>query len=163
MNENLLKHIYEQYERELYFYLYGLCHNHAVAEDLVQDTFLKAFLTLQDEHPNFRAWLYMVARNLFLDYIRKESHVTEIVENKIESNSAFVDMLIADEMCSILYQAIGDLEPRKREILLLQYFSKLPQREIAEVIGISPEYVRVLSSRAKRDLKRRMEELGYEV
>ena len=163
MNDHLLQQIYKQYQRELYLYLYGLCHNHAVAEDLMQDTFLKAFLTLQDGHPNFRAWLYMVARNLFLDYIRKEKHMTELPENQMTSDEEPIELLIADEMRSVLYRAIGELDPKKREILLLQYFSKLPQKEIAEVLGIRFEYVRVLSSRAKRELRHRMEELGYEV
>ena len=163
MNESLLQQIYKQYQRELYLYLYGLCRNRTVAEDLMQDTFLKAFLTLQDGHPNFRAWLYMVARNLFFDYMRKESHMTEFSENQIPSDDEPVERLIADEMRSALYQAIGNLDSRKREVLLLQYFSKLPQKEIAVILRIKPEYVRVLSSRAKRELKRQMEALGYDV
>ena len=66
MEQKLLTLVYEKYHRELYLYIYSLSRNHHIAEDLTQETFLKALLSLPEEHGNIRAWLYMVARNLFL-------------------------------------------------------------------------------------------------
>ena len=70
-NEILLK-LYGLYQKELYLYLYSLCGDGHLAEDLLHETFLKALLALPDGHTNMRAWLYMVARNLFYNQQKKE-------------------------------------------------------------------------------------------
>ena len=48
MENELLRQLYRKYRRELYLYLYSLCKNHELAEDLLQETFLKALLALPD-------------------------------------------------------------------------------------------------------------------
>ena len=70
-NEILLK-LYSLYQKELYLYLYSFCGDRHLAEDLLHETFLKALLALPDGHTNMRAWLYMVARNLFYNQQKKE-------------------------------------------------------------------------------------------
>lgn len=65
MEKDILKQLYQKYRKEIYLYLYSLCKNSSLAEDLLQETFLKALLSLPDDHTNMRAWLYLVARNLF--------------------------------------------------------------------------------------------------
>ena len=71
MEKDILKQIYQKYRKEIYLYLYSLCKNSSLAEDLLQETFLKALLSLPDDHTNMRAWLYLVARNLFFNYYSK--------------------------------------------------------------------------------------------
>ena len=66
-NQILLK-LYSLYQKELYLYLYSFCGDRHLAEDLLHETFLKALLALPDGHTNMRAWLYMVARNLYYNY-----------------------------------------------------------------------------------------------
>ena len=53
------------------------------------------------------------------------------------------------------------LDDKKREVLTLQYFAELSQKEISNILKITPENVRVLSYRAKKELKKLMEETGY--
>ena len=71
-NEILLKTLQSLSERT-YLYLYSLCGDRHLAEDLLHETFLKALLALPDGHANMRAWLYMVARNLFYNQWKKNS------------------------------------------------------------------------------------------
>ena len=163
MHQKQLEQLYLQCQKELYLYLYGLCQNQALAEDLVQETFLKALLSLPDHHPNFRAWLYLVARNLFLDTQRKDSRLEPLDREPPGTEDILWNRLLADEQKSALYEALGTLEPRKREILLLQYFSRLPQKEIAALLHLRPDHVRVLASRGRQELKTRLEELGYDL
>ena len=66
MKDVLLKTLYQTYSREIYLYLYSLCGQTAMSEELMQETFLKARLSLRESHTNMRAWLYTVARNLYL-------------------------------------------------------------------------------------------------
>ena len=109
-----------------------------------------------------RAWLYMVARNLFYNQQKKKSReiLTEVQdyfpEKKTEEN--LLEKFLKEEKRRILYQAIRRLDIKKREVIQLQYFGGMSQKEIAAVLHITPENVRVLAYRAKKDLKKYMEE-----
>lgn len=162
MEQKLLTLVYEKYHRELYLYIYSLSRNHHIAEDLTQETFLKALLSLPEEHGNIRAWLYMVARNLFFNYREKVSRNVSLEEEMKRSDEEkdLLANMIENERKLQLYQALKKLDMKKREILLLQYFGDLSQKEIAAVLHITPENVRVLAYRAKKELKKYMEQQG---
>ena len=166
MDNELLRQLYRKYQRELYLYLYSLCKNHELAEDLLQETFLKALLALPDGHMNMRAWLYMVARNLFFNYCKKEKQttVTELSEEiPDEKAGTMPDMLLEEERSRLLYRALQQLERTKREVLLLQYFAGLSQKDIAAILHLTPENVRVLAYIGKRELRSYMEGNGYDI
>lgn len=162
MEQKLLTLVYEKYHRELYLYIYSLSRNHHIAEDLTQETSLKALLSLPEEHGNIRAWLYMVARNLFFNYREKASRNVSLEEEMKRSDEEkdLLANMIENERKLQLYQALKKLDMKKREILLLQYFGDLSQKEIAAVLHITPENVRVLAYRAKKELKKYMEQQG---
>lgn len=162
MEQKLLTLVYEKYHRELYLYIYSLSRNHHIAEDLTQETFLKALLSLPEEQGNIRAWLYMVARNLFFNYREKASRNVSLEEEMKRSDEEkdLLANMIENERKLQLYQALKKLDMKKREILLLQYFGDLSQKEIAAVLHITPENVRVLAYRAKKELKKYMEQQG---
>lgn len=160
-----LQQLYKIYQKPIYLYLYAMCHNAAVAEDLTQDTFVKALLSLPADHSNVKAWLYMVARNLYLNYRKSEKRNISWDELPYQEDIA-IDNLLAEMICSekkrLLFQGINKLSATKREVLQLQYFCGLSQKEIASVLGLSNANVRVLVLRAKRELKCYLEENGYE-
>ena len=169
MENKILQQVYHKYHREIYLYLYSLCKNHEVAEDLTQETFLKSMLSLSETHANIRAWLYLVARNLYFNYSKKENRNVLLDEGEMES-AFYVDSaketlerILTDERRRLLYQALKKLDERSREILTLQYFCNLSQKEIAALLKLNPENVRVLSYRGKRRLKEYMEANGYEI
>ena len=64
MAQGDFEQVYREYSLVIYHYLLKLGSPEAVAEDLMQETFEKALLSLSDNHTNMRAWLYLVARNL---------------------------------------------------------------------------------------------------
>ena len=184
MDADLLNTLYQNYHRELFLYLYALCKNRELAEDLTQETFLKALLSLPKGHANIRAWLYLVGRNLYFNYWKKEQHTVftpDFPETSSASEDSPVDALIADERrrasCRsissstrcfserrrALFTALNSLAQNKREVLLLQYFSGLSQKEIAAVLHLTPENVRVLSYRAKKELKNCLEVHDYDL
>ena len=70
-----------------------------------------------------------------------------------------LEKILEEENRRILYQAIRRLEVKKREVIQLQYFGGMSQKEIAAVLHITPENVRVLAYRAKKELKKDLEEL----
>lgn len=164
MDKNILEKLYAMYSREIYLYLFSFCHSHTLAEDLMQETFLKAILSLPDEHTNMRAWLYMVARNLF--YNHRKKHGQEVSYDQaidLSGGDDLMNRILKDERTQHLYRALAQLEERKREVLLLQYFSGLSQKQIASVLHISPENVRILAYRGKKEIKQWMEGNGYDI
>ena len=152
-NEILLK-LYSLYQKELYLYLYSLCGDRHLAEDLLHETFLKALLALPDGHTNMRAWLYMVARNLFYNQQKKKSR--EILMDQQEYLSAektdedLLEKILEEENQRMLYQAIRRLEIKKREIIQMQYFGGMSQKEIAAVLHITPDRVVSEAFRSER-------------
>ncbi len=169
MDRSILSELYQRYHKELYLYLYSLCKNHAETEDLLQETFLKALLSLPEEHTNVRAWLYLVGRNLFLNRRKKDQKMLLVKDtatfptDKHLKESEFINDLIKEEQKQFLYQALFTLSPVKREILTLHYWSGFTHREIAAMMKLTPENVRVLAHRAKKELKQYMEVNGYDL
>lgn len=166
MDKELLNILYSRYSREIYLYLYSLSGDAALSEDLLQETFLKALLSLSDSHTNVRAWLYVVARNLYFNTFKKEKgkvSLEEMQRKDDEGENTLFDEIMQDESRRILYEAINSLEPKKREVLQMQYFGNLSQKEIAAILHITPENVRVLSYRARRELKSYLEAKNYDI
>ena len=167
LEEKMIKQLYHQYGKELFLYLYSMYQQKELAEDLLQETFLKAILALPEYHTNMRAWLYKVARNLFYNLYKRnrreicdEEYLKKISKLEVDE---FLEEYISKQETRILYTAMQKLSPVKREVLELQYFGQMPLKEIANVLQLSQENVRVLSHRAKKDLKKLMEVEGYEV
>jgi RNA polymerase sigma-70 factor (ECF subfamily) len=160
--------LYEQFGTEIYLYLYSLCHNHSLAEDLRQETFLKALLALPDYHTNMRAWLYLVARNLYFNRRKNDKRLIPLEETHHEimhpdPTDDLLDRIIVKKQIRMLYQALSMLPLQKSEILMMQYFGNMTHREIAVIMHLTTENVRVLSYRAKKELKIYMEAKGYEL
>ena len=170
MENDVLAVVYRTYSREIYLYLYGLSHNRQLSEDLMQETFAKALITVVTADTGIRAWLYKVARNLYFNTYRKDKRLIiglENAENKgvirVEIEESPLSKLLRTEREKALYKALNKLEGKKREVLLLQYFSGLSGKDIAKLLDITTENARILAFRGKKELKLYLEEAGYEI
>lgn len=98
MDNRILQILYEKYYQEIFLYLLSLSHDSLLAEDLVQETFLKAILSLDEKHPNIRAWLYRVARNFYFNEKKKldRNVLTDSFDENIKDENAdsFLEKLI---------------------------------------------------------------------
>ena len=174
LEKELLEELYHRYGQEIYRYLYAICRNRLMAEDIMQDVFCKALISLPSSHVNARAWLYMVGRNLLLNEMKKQKRqiYSEEPEKRATDRMRGFDGVsegnpeeetIKKEEREILRQALLMLDIRKREILVLSYFEHFTLKEAAAIMGISYENARILSMRAKRELRGIMEVNGYEI
>ena len=170
MENDVLAVVYRTYNREIYLYLYGLSHNRQLSEDLMQETFAKALITVATADTGIRAWLYKVARNLYFNTYRKDKRLIIGLENarnkaeiREEIEESPLSKLLRTEREKALYKALNKLEGKKREVLLLQYFSGLSGKDIAKLLDITTENVRILAFRGKKELKLYLEEAGYEI
>lgn len=163
MENNLVKKIYILYSKEIYLYIYSICHSKEIAEDLTQETFVKAILSLANSHKNMRAWLYIVARNLTYNYLRK--HNKEIIKDEIivEEFNEPVDEIIKNEDKRYLYKTLFKIKSETREILILKYFNGLSIKEISSITNLTEQNIKVIIHRGKRKVRKIMEEEGYEI
>ena len=174
MDRGLLEELYCRYGQEIYRYLFAICRDRFAAEDILQDVFCKALLSLPSSHVNARAWLYMVGRNLLLNEMKKQKsqiyseEPEKRAEDRMEDTAGIPggnpeERTIKKEESEILRRALLSLDIRKREVLILSYFEHFTLKETAAIMGISYENARILSMRAKRELRRIMEVNGYEI
>ena len=163
MDKALLEELYQRYGAEIFRYLYAMCRDRLLAEDIMQDAFCRALISLPTSHVNARAWLYMVGRNLLINEMKKRKR--ELCSDDMESiaDGDPEKQAIRKEENSMLQEALLSLDERKREILILNYFERFTLKEAAVIMGISYENARILSMRAKRELRRIMEVNGYEI
>lgn len=91
---------------------------------------------------------------------KADVYAAEAVEKKQDSLS---DILIRNEQKKMLYEAMLKLPDRQREILELFYFSEMSMKQIAEIMKLTPQNVRVLAYRAKKQLREYMEVKEYEL
>lgn len=169
LDKHLLEALYHRYYKELYIFVYSLCGSETVTDDILQDTFLKALLALKDSHTNMRAWLYIVARNLYYNYYNRQKNLFSIETEEVDRRNsrekiisgegeAFIQNDILEEILhkeekKRVWDAVNRLKGQKKEVILLQYFGDFSQKEIAAMLKITSGNVKVLSYRAKKELK----------
>lgn len=163
MENDILELIYRRYMKQVYLYLFSLCRSREMAEDLVQETFLKALYAVEMAEEYILPWLLKVAKNLYIDNWRKAKDVLDIDEIILSDNEAeILYQFIQREQNRRLYEAILLLEEREREVVVLYYFAGISQNEISRQMKISNGNVRVILHRAKKRLRKLLEKLEPE-
>jgi RNA polymerase sigma-70 factor, ECF subfamily len=161
VDSDAIAKLYNTYSKQVYIYTFSLCGNHQVAEDIMQEAFVKAMLSLECSHNNIQAWLFRVCRNLWIDYLRKPKHLADVEIDSLniqDGSLDFLEKIIQAEQSRKLYMTILSLPQSLREVLIFYYYMELPQNKIAEILNISNGTVRTLLYRARNKLKTMMEE-----
>lgn len=152
--------LYKKYNRELYIYALSLCKDHHLSQDLVSETFFKALLSLDIGEGYIKYWLFRVCKNLYLDYLKKNSRLEDMESSakklSIEDNT--LDKIILNEDRRRIYFEVLSLQPSYKEIVILYYYCNLSLKEISEVTGVSQGAARTLLFRARKKLKEFLEE-----
>ena len=146
----MITELYTVYRAELLKYCCMICGNVSDAEDLLQETFLKALshLDLLEElgAKERRAWLYKVARNLFYDSCRRQAvERSRLPQPEEETDGGFSESETA--------MLLSTLPPDLSQIFIKRYFLGYNSKELAEEYGLSPSGVRAALSRARKLLR----------
>ena len=139
-----------RYQSKLFNYIYFVVRNQELAEDIFQETFVKAIVTIQQGRytadGKFGAWLTRIAHNLVIDSFRQERN-----ENTVSNDDSEVDLLNNAELCedNVEMQMINDqtlndvrrlvnaLSDEQREVVYMRFYQDLSFKEIAEITGVS--------------------------
>ncbi len=169
----------DRHKSRIYGTLLSLVGDADLAEELAQETFVKAFLGLSGfrEDSSFSTWLVQIAIHGARDHRRKMSRLRkrrvisldalrETMRHELEpadtrrsaDPSAGVD---AHEEISMVREALAQLPPEYREIIVLKHFQEWPYEQIANSTGDTVGTLKVRAHRARRLLKERLAELGW--
>lgn len=163
MDADLLEELYRKHYTSVLLYCTCLCGDQHLAQDLVADAFVKAYLSLPNDVPSFRYWLLRVCRNLWIDHLRKRKWETSFKSlEHASSNCTPESQYLQDEQKRFLWDCILQLQPLDRELVTLHYFSGIGLQEAAAILGKSYESTRQRMVRLRKILRQQMEEQGYD-
>ena len=133
------------------------------AEEVVQDTFVRAFASLEHFRgdSSLRTWLFTIARRLVVDRrraFRRRREVGNLEDVDAATEYTALDGLIASEAQRKVWGAVGKLSPTQREVFLLRVNEGLSYKEIAEVAGTTEGAARVHYHNALRTVKENLNE-----
>ncbi len=173
--ELALKEAIDRYKSMVYKIAIGFTHDREVADDIVQDVFLKLWEKAPDldlKNTKLSTWLYRVALNHSINYSRREkfkSFVHDLsqftrttddgaVEIQIEDSAARDPQQYAEnkELGEILKKAIDSLPKKQRIAFILTKYQGMSAKEVAEVMDLSPGNVDVLVYRAKKAMQKKI-------
>jgi RNA polymerase sigma-70 factor (ECF subfamily) len=147
-NEGAYKRLVDKYERALFFHILKMVKDREQVEDLVQETFVKAFDNLNTYNTNyaFSTWLYRIATNHTIDYLRKKKLKTLSIDDPVKTKDGDMEMQLPDESAGtdrdiirkqrqkIVQQAIKDLPEKYRKVIELRHMEEKSYQEISDVL-----------------------------
>lgn len=160
MKAQLWSEWFAEYQQPLYRYLYRMCGSREVAEELLQETFYRAMLSLSiQDARQARAWLYKVARLLYIDWLRKQTSEKSMLENirRLFSASSRTyepeTMYRQKEDKQRAEWILQQLPERMRTILYLREIEEFSYQELAETLAMSLDQVKVTLHRARKKFR----------
>jgi RNA polymerase sigma-70 factor (ECF subfamily) len=147
------------HDQPLRRYAYSLCRNWDLANDAVQNTWLRLYRSKRGEvEPKIPAWLFLVCRRQVIDYLRRKGRMIE--ENQpheaISPDAAPVTVAENEDASRVLFEQIEFLPTAQREVLRLKFQGGLSYAEIGNVTDRTTNAVGVLIHTAMRTLRERV-------
>lgn len=149
-NNSAFDVLLNRHKDRLYYYIYFIVRSKEVAEDIFQETFVKAIIKLQEGRyqpdGKFGAWITRIAHNLVIDQFRIERN-----ENTISNDDTEVDLLndaklaegtienrmVNEQVLSDVRMLIDELPDCQREVVFMRYYQDLSFKDIADITGVS--------------------------
>ncbi|MDE0089288.1 MAG: RNA polymerase sigma factor, partial [Candidatus Poribacteria bacterium] len=164
----------EKYQESIHALAWRKIHDFHYAEEIMQDTFLKAYNKLPTlKNPNqFAGWLHVIAKRLCIDWVRRqkpimqsleETHPQEIDESSYTQHLSEQRMTERTEYChELVQQLLEKLPENEREVVTLYYLDEMSTKEIGEVMGVSVNTITSRLQRARKRLQTDQERLDQE-
>ena len=169
--QRAFRELLQRYERPVFSLIYRMVRDRALAEDLSQETFIRAFRSIGKYNPSYKfsSWIFKIAHNLTIDHLRKkridtislqgsrhamtedaQARTQPVVESSDERPDAYVENI---ELGSEIEAAIGRLRPHYRTVTLLRHVEGYSYTEIAEIMDLPLGTVKTYIHRARLELK----------
>ncbi len=172
-NESAFSLLLDRYKDAVYRIIIKIVHNQEEAQDLLQETFMKAFGSLSSYNAQYRftTWLYKIAANNCIDFLRKRRLISVSLDQPLKTKDGEVSFELPDwtynpelDLASrqkflSIEAAINSLPPKYREVIIFRHKQDKPYEEIAEILGIPVGTVKARIFRARELLKKKLKPL----
>ena len=163
-----MEEVYRQNARIVYHYLYSLCRDKELAEDLTQDTFLRAFQAIEsfDGSCKLSTWLCQIGKHLLYQTWEKQKREIPMAWNDPPPNEHITvhrdaaEEAIAKVELAEMMNEMNSLPTAMREVIYLRAISGLSYREIGQMLGKSENWARVNFYRGKELLLKKRHEVS---
>ncbi len=154
-NYNAFGLLINKYQNYVYAILRQLLKSNEDAEEAYQDTFMKVYRSLEsyNEKAKFSSWLYRIAYNTGLDYLKKKKRTTELIDNIENQGDGHHNGQETRDLKRILRKLVRQLPQEEAVIITLFYFEENTVKEIAEITGISESNIKTKLFRARKKMR----------
>ncbi len=146
----------ERYHIGLIIHCEQMVHDRDVAEDIAQQAFIKAYMQLATYNPakaRFSTWLYRIATNVAIDYLRQRKHIVDVEDIETVAETT-MPMHIEDEEREHIRACVAALQPPEyRQVIEAYYWHGKSYQDIAQELGTPLNTIRTWMRRAKQELK----------
>jgi len=169
--ETAYRELIRRYERPIFALLFRMVRDRELAEDLAQETFVKALNAIESYRPEFKfsSWIFKIANNAAIDHLRRRELDTLSLDGSphAETPEAMratalqigarqetpLDTVEAKELGTAIEAAIGSLRPEYRSCILLRHVEGRAYEEIAEILNLPLGTVKTYIHRARNELR----------
>lgn len=165
--QKILHDLYDAHSRELFIYILGFVHNHEIAEDLLQDVFVRLIQYSQTRTPDMehiRAMLFRIARNAAIDYLRRKEAVRfENLNDKhpVTSGDTAGEALEMEDLYRLISEHLARFDEVSRSVFTMRVDLGYTFGEIAALLGISERTAKRKMKAVLLSLAESLEEAGY--
>ena len=160
--------LFERYARPVMVFTYNLVGRHDVAEELTQETFVRAYSNLKElrDEAKFSTWLFGIGRNVVREWIRAKMQLGRRTSDAADSvpqqehltNSSPADQLMEKELNGAIITALQSLDEDRRLVFTLKIFNGSSYQEIVDITGFSMAKVKTELHRARGDMRKRLKD-----
>lgn len=171
-NQEFYAEIIKRYQNKIFYYINRLINNKEEAEDLTQEVFIKVFRNLNgfDQTRKFSSWIYRIAHNESVNYLKKKSYFkilsieqNEFLKNTMASTENLFEKIIKNETSEKIKELLSKLSFSYREVLVLRYFEERTYEEISDILRKPTNTVGTMINRAKAQLEKLMKDEGLQI
>lgn len=162
-----LEQLYEQFSDRIYAHAHRLLGNHHDAEDVTQETFLRAFRSVEQlrQEDRLTSWLYSIASNLCLDHLRRKRRLwwLPLPEREDVAVVTATDEISSVESNDLVHRALRALPPKDALCLVLRTAEGFSCSEVAEIMGCSESAIWSRLARARAAFAEAYERVSRDV
>lgn len=149
-DEKAYQKLVDKYNRAMYFHIVKLVRNKEIIEDLVQEVFMKAFDNLSSYNHDyaFSTWLYRIATNHSIDYLRKKKLQTYSIDQPVDGKDGEMqielpdqesqtdDYIIRKQRHNIIHEAINSLPEKYKQVIVMRHMEEKSYQEISDLLEL---------------------------
>lgn len=149
-NNEAFDALLKRHEVRIFNYIFNIVKNKDVADDIFQETFVKAITTIKQgrytDSGKFSAWITRIAHNLIIDYFRQaksentvsaDQEDADVLNRRELAEENIEDMLVTSQIHTDVKRIIGSLPEAQREVLDMRFYRNMSFKEIADATGVS--------------------------